>query len=306
MVEKEKKEIKYFVKVDNRWFYTRSEILKERYENNFARKYGARGFMLQVKLLQTRTNRNKYFVDLAYIKDWFNYSKKEYIQKVLKLLQQFNDKDIIKFTGKYNIDVSNMEHIYFTPNEEFPEKYFILYDYEIDRILVDYNGKLNKQKLLLLFGCLKSHYNTEHKICYPTIMRISLETKMSEKTILEGIKTLENLGLILYSNLGTKLFADGTIREADNVYTMNYEGNEKILNEYLEKELLKVDDEGAEIVKRETANARRSIKMKIRHLQDKYEEGKITKKQYDREKDKLETQHKKLLRKEFTLTRKTL
>lgn len=299
MVERDKKETKYFVTLSNEWFYTgRDNPEKEKFIS-LARKYGSKGFLLLIKILQSRTSRNKYSICSHDIDEWFNYSKKKYTEGALKLLFDFQKEKIIKLNQDYVVKDLLIKNLYLTPENKFEYGFFSIYDYEVDKIMNGYSGNSDKAKLLLLFGCIKSHYNTETKICYPTIKTISLETGMTDRTIIEGIDILSDLGLILYNNLGTKLYSDGKIREFENVYTMNYKGNDEVLEQYIkeQKELVVQT-----IVVRNTANKRRSLKMKQRHLKYRYEEGKITKEEYDKTKDALEDEHKKLLEQEFNTT----
>lgn len=273
---------KYYITVPNNWFYPPDHWIKH---------YKTKDYTFYIKLSQTQNIRKYYSFNLSNIKDWFNYNRKSQYQSIFTTLQNFNNDNIIKLHNTYNID-NLMQHktIYLDINNSY-KGYFFLYDYEIDRILSYNQDDIDNEKLLLLFSCLKFHYNTETKVCYPTIDKIITETTLAKKTVLNGIKILQQLQLIICRNVGMKIFKSQGAKQGNNIYTMNYTGNKDILDQYIELQLKIAADKDIKITNNKKANIKRSIKAKQRHLANKYEKNLITKEQYTKQYNNLQEQY---------------
>lgn len=286
---------KYFVNLSNEWFYTYKDDPNKDKFVSLAKKYGAKSFTLFFKLMQTGTYRGYYIVNNYYISEWFGYEKNRDIQTIFNRLNIFEKDKIIKFQDKYDLSIIHKGNIYYQIKQP-QDGYFSIFDYEANRILYEYSGKSDKYRLFLLFACLKSHYNIDTRVCYPTIEIISKETGMIDKTIIEGIDILVDLGLILYDNPGTKLFSDGTIRECGNVYTMNYGGNDQFLRQYIENEKQKIKEFDDRLFVKELSNLKRSNRLKYRHLENKFLNNKISEQEYLLKKDLLEEEYNLLVK----------
>ena len=139
--------------------------------------------------------------------------------------------------------------------------FVLLYDFELDTIC-NSEYKVDKNLLLLTFVTIKSHINNQTKICYPTIDTIQRECNIkSNNTVLYYIDILKELGLILFENVGTRVFKDGTIKQAGNIYTMNYEGHDKYLQTALDRYKVELEADGIKITKAKDANRKRSEAM---------------------------------------------
>ena len=284
-----------FIQITNEWFYHSQDI-----KQNFANKYGDRGFLLLCNIKRTLSMRGYCIFNTYFAEEWFNYTRKNQQEKLFNLLHQFSNqslftvnKKLISLEGEYNLPDIYKGNMTIHPLLEFECNYFQLYDYEINRIL-NINDNSDKSKLLLLFAALKYHYNITTNICYPTMDTIQEETGLSRHVIINGINTLQEIGLILYKNVGTKIFKNGDIRQGNNIYTMNYLGNDKKLSQCILNEKNKLYDMQLQIYTSLTGNKKRSISTKIRHLNNRFEKGKINEEQYNNQYNILQEQYEEL------------
>lgn len=275
-----------FIKIPNNWI-----LGKEK--NNLIDKYTNKGLILYCLLKLCNTYLNKYKLTHYDIEEWFGVRRKRDKIKIINIIKKFNKDNIIKLMDKYNLDDIPKQNIYFTfPN--LNNDYFIVYHYEIVTILQVNQPEIDKYNLLLIFLAIKRHYSTQTKICYPGIDDIAKCIKLSHENILQGIQTLQNIELILYDNPGTKILNDGSIRESNNIYTMNYANNDIILQEYINKQKYNTDRQYIKQYNKKIANKKRSIKMKLNNLEEKYKNKKINQQQYIQQKNTLQKQYNKI------------
>lgn len=288
-----------FVKIPNHCFSRGSG-------ESFYDIYGEKGLTMLIRMLQQRSSRGYYLITEAHIRSWFQYSRARYYDSILSILDRFKKDKIILFDSDYDFSSMYKGLIYYQPAAEFlPEnKFFKLYDGEVDAILLHYMGAEDKYKLLALFACLKSYYNTKYKICSqnPSIETLSAEVGLSENTIQIYLDVLVDIGLILYGNPGTKLFPDNVVRECNNIYTMNYVGHAEVLEQKIEhkrKELIqKEKEEELKIINNKISRKKKSIKMKLNWLPSKLERGVISQDEYDGLYMELSDQYDKLVAKQ--------
>ena len=286
-------ESKNFVRMSNQWFEGKHSL---------ALQYGERGLVLLAKMMQQQNIRGYYSFTDRHIQEWFGYTEQSYrsIKSVFDILDMFKHNGIVKFYKDYNFTKICTDVIKFIPTSiSLPDKeYFILFDHEID-IILNSSQHHNKPKLLLLFGCLKYHYNTDTRFCYPTIKTLSEKTGLSEATILSYIDALVDLDLILYDNLGTALYSDGNVKECRNYYTMNYPGNKEILEQVITQVKQELQQQSKnkqlKLINSVIGNKKRSIKTKLRHLTDKYSKGLISDQDYLFQRDALQADYEELV-----------
>lgn len=286
-----------YIRMSNNWFNG---------DDSLSLQYGEQGFTLLARMMQRQNIRGQYDLTDRHIQDWFGYTAHSYrsIKKVFDILNMFKRNGIVKFCKDYDFTKVCTDIVEFIPTDSsLPlNKYFILFDDEIDTILKSGNKNVNKYKLFLLFGCLKYHYNTGTKYCYPTIETLSDRTRISVTTILSYIDVLVDLGLILYDNPGTKLYPDGTVKECNNYYTMNsmnYPGNKEILDQLIThaKQELQQQEESNQlkIVNNKIGNRKRSIRTKMYHLGNRLDKGKVTQEEFQLQYDALQAEYDELL-----------
>lgn len=294
MIEKQKESKGYYVKVSNQWFDLNSD------DNNLSLVYGERGFVLLVRMLQQLT-RGEYAITDHHIQEWFRYTNKQSRRSIYTLLDHFKHDEIFLFNDDYDFTkvYRGIIRYQLTSTTSPASGYFEVYDEEIDAILLDDSLNVDKYKLLLLFAGLKRYYNTDTKICNsPSIETLSTNTGLSQNTILSYIDVLVDVGLILYSNPGTKLFPDGTVRECNNIYTMNYTGNKDMLEQEvgrMREELLEQEERRQlKVINKKWGAAKASVKMKLHWLPIKLDSGKITQEEYDNQYNELQEEYARL------------
>lgn len=279
-----------YVTMQNKWF-----IAPEN-QHPLIHIYNEKGFALLFRLLQTKTYRNQYMFNHYHLQEWFNIPKPSKTKSLMQLVHTFADDKILTLSTECNLKDSIYKgNIIFNINNNVDDiAYFKIYDYEAERILTEYQGNEDKYKLFSLFGCLKSHYNLSTKVCYPSIKRISQETKLIEDTILKYITILRELNLILYDNLGTIFYKKAKQQEAKNIYTMNYDGNELVLKDYLSNYMneLTRDDNILEIKK--ITSQKRSLSMQIEQLRRKLDRNEITESEFNLSKKPIEDEHERI------------
>ncbi len=278
-----------YVTMQNEWFIVDDTNIP------MIHTYNEKGFILLFRLNQTKTYHTEYVFNHYHLQEWFNITKPCKTKEIMQLVQTFAKDKIITLSKDYDLcNTVYKGNILFNINNNYPRGYFRIYNYEADRILMEYSGKEDKYKLFSLFGCLKSHYNTDSKVCYPTIERMSDETRLSQVSIIQYIDILRDLDLILYENPGTRLFQDGMQREAQNIYTMNYEGNDIALAQHIEQYKNEILEGKIKLVVNQISNEKRKLKMKLVHLDKRYKKGSIESDEYNMEKDVLEERYEKL------------
>jgi small-conductance mechanosensitive channel len=128
---------------------------------------------------------------------------------------------------------------------------------------MDYDIHTDKGKLLSVFLYIKGCINSVTNIAYPQIETIKKHTNInSDATIIKYIKILQDIGLILYDNVGLRMFADNSVKYAENAYVMNYEGYDRILEDYLVKKQEELNEKQVKVKNKKDTNLKRSETMK--------------------------------------------
>ncbi len=288
---------KKYIRVSNQWF----DLVDGK---NLSLLYGSRGFTLQAKMMQRLNVRGLYDLTDRHIQQWFGYTNYREIKNIFTILDMFRRGGLINCSNDYDFAKVCTDVVVFQPTDILlpSSEYFIVYDYEIDTILIECAVKLDKFKLFLLFGCLKYHYNTNMKFAYPSIELLASETGLSHTTILMYLDILVDLGLILYDNPGTKLFLDGSVKECNNIYTMNYKGNEAILKQEIGRVVSELQEQEKQqklkLTNNVIGNKRRGICTTQRHLRNRFDKGLISRQEYDIQFIALEDEYNKLVAKQ--------
>lgn len=276
-----------FIKISNDWIYSKKE------DNNLIHKYSRKALSLYCLIKQCITYSGRYKITHYDLEDWFGVTRKRDKSKLFEMIENLAKDKLILLQQDYNLKDVPKSNIYFT----FPyikNNFFKVYNYEIDTIIHYSENEIDKHSLLLVFLAIKRHYNSDSGICYPSISNISNYTKLSQEVILKAIDILVEVSLIIYDNPGARVFEDGTIKECNNIYTMNYENNKEILRKYINQQNYKVDKKYNKQRNKKVANQKRSIKMKINNLDEKYKNNKIKEELYNKEKSILEDKYNNL------------
>ncbi len=294
-VNVEKSSKNYRIQIPNKWFSVDSGT-------PYSAIYGEKGLLLLIRMLQQLTMRYKYSLTYCHIKEWFQYNDARSIKTIFKILNRFKQDGVFIFDRDYDFTRINKELILYKPSPTFLPRldYFSLYDYEVDTILKDCRANIDKYKLLSLFACLKFYYHTKAKICSPSLDTLAAKTNLSINTIQSYLDILVDLRLILYENPGTKLFPNGEVKECNNIYTMNYKDNDKILKQEvarIKKELVKQEKQKElKIINNKIGRLKTSIKMKMYWLRIRLERGVITQSEHDTQIYKLQAEYDELIK----------
>jgi hypothetical protein len=171
-------------------------------------------------------------------------------KQIRNLLLKYQEDEYLKF----DCDISKINNyeIIFATIKDIKNKFVKILDYEFDTISSCNNKNIDIYKLFCIFANIKSRVNKVNIFCWPTYERISKDIGInSPNTINKYLYILKDeLGLILFDNPGLGVFKDGNIKQANNIYTMNYEGHNKLLKEKIEYWKKELSDK-CEIVKTE-------------------------------------------------------
>lgn len=258
----------YFVFVDNEFF-----------DKDYQTKYGIESILV-LALIQKNllVRNNKYIFNLQFLFTELNIKQNNSIQqKKIRncLIQLQNDNVIISDDDMSKINNTQLVHV----DISIPDNnYTIVYDYELNKI-INYKQE-NLYNLFNLFVFLKYRIG-DKGYCYWNQADIAYSIGLkSRKVISRMIKVLATeLELILVDNIGTKKFNDGSIKESNNMYAMNYEGAEELLKQKKEEYKYRLKEHGVKIIKNKTANDKRKYARLINHRRIKYYKGIITDKE---------------------------
>jgi hypothetical protein len=180
-------------------------------------------------------------------------------QNIISNINKFHNDELLTLNRKID-----KHDALVTANElKWFDSFILLYDFEINTI-INSNSNVDVSKLLAIFLYIKSCVNYNDKYCYPKIETIAKMTDInSEKSVIKYIKLLKELGLILYKNVGLIKYDKENIRYEKNVYVMNYEGHDTILDDYMQKKEEEFQESEAKIVRSKNANNKRSESMKL-------------------------------------------
>lgn len=153
--------------------------------------------------------------------------------------------------------------------------YVQILDKEFESIYNYSDQNVNTKDLLSLFAYIKSRID-EKGYCYPSLKLISEELGINSDTITKYNKILGvDLGLILIENIGDRVFFDGTVKTANNIYAINNEYGRKKLEQKVAEYKDQLSEQQIKVFKSKISSDKRSTKMKIHHLERRFNEGKI-------------------------------
>jgi hypothetical protein len=241
-----------YVRIDKDWFND---------DVSYIKKYGHTALLIYSYLQRGITNRNELYFSIDNIAEYLNINSKNYKSRQ-NIISNINKFDGGKLLELYKVIDKHDTLITAGKLKQF-DGFIMLYDFEIDAIV--YSGKnIDIGKLLAVFLYIKSCVNYNDKYCYPKIETIAKMTDInSEKSIIKYIKLLKELGLILYKNVGLIKYDKENIRYEKNVYVMNYEGHDTILDDYIQKKEEEFQESEVKIVRSKNANNKRSESMKL-------------------------------------------
>ena len=241
-----------YVRIDKDWFND---------ETSYIKKYGHTALLIYSYLQRGITNRGELYFSVDNIAEYLHINSKNFKsrQNIIGIINRFHRDELFKL----NKTVDKHDTMFTAKDIKQFDSFVMLYDFEIDTIVMS-NMNIDVSKLLTVFLYIKSCINYELKYCYPSIETISKMTSInSDKSIIKYINLLKNLGLILYKNVGLIKYDKENLKYEKNVYVMNYEGHEDILNDYIEKKESEIREKESKIVNSKNANSKRSESMKL-------------------------------------------
>jgi len=247
-----------FVFVDNKFF-----------TKEYQEQYGIESILILALIQKNLLIRGQYIFNLQYLFDVLDIKKNN-------STQQKKIKDCLVQLQKDNIIISDVDISKINNNQliyvdiDIPETdYTAIYDFELDAIV---NCKEeNVYNLFNMFTFLKYRIGIKG-YCYwnQTDIAYSIGLK-SRKVISRMVDVLEKeLKLIITDNVGTKKFKDGSVKESNYMYAMNYKGSKELLKTKKEEYKQELIEDGIRITNNQTANDKRSLKGRVNYLRNLY------------------------------------
>lgn len=239
-----------YVMVDKDWFI----------EKNYIKKYKHDALLIYAYMIRGINSRGELYFSVNNIMDYLGVSHRNTNKrkKIIDILTSFNKDKVFKF----DIKKFNDSDLIVTKEIKEIDSFTILYDFEIDSI-IDYDLHTDKGKLLSVFLYIKGCINSSSCIAYPQIKTIKIHTNInSDSTVVKYINILQDIGLILFANVGLRVFADNSVKYAENAYVMNYEGYDKTLDDYLVQKQIELSEKKVGIKNKKETNIKRSETMK--------------------------------------------
>ncbi|HFD2033485.1 TPA: hypothetical protein ACF2DD_002062 [Clostridium perfringens] len=125
-------------------------------------------------------------------------------------------------------------------NDKF-KNFFVLQDYEKEKIFKYKEKGIDNNILFSIFCCLKSRMQfreinlSKGFICYPSYVRISKDVGCSTAIIYKYINILQDLNLIVIHNIGTfKNIYTNCVTESNNTYIL-YDRSRTLINNFIEE-----------------------------------------------------------------------
>ena len=236
-----------YIQLQNTWFKTEGKT-------NLLLKIGTDGFLLLNILLSNRTFDNKVFFNKQLITNIFGNKRTENTIIAYKALKNLVDNDILILETDVNYDYPKTEDLIIAQVNfpiTFKENFFMLYRHHLN-IIKNNNFNVNEGKLLSVYCSIRYKiYNDQY--CKTDINHIVNETGINKKSIIKYIDVLQDLGLILYDNPGTRYFEDkDQYKEAPNFYVLNTEDAEYILSTAIKKYREEQEAKGVKFIKKGT------------------------------------------------------
>ena len=215
-------------------------------ERNMLIEFGHEAFTILILLLKRRTARKEVIFSIDYIRKSLGIkpTSTDAIKRIIRTLKKFEREGFLNYdadidTVKNNDDIVGDMQVELHVKEN-GGNYVKVYDSELNKILNCSEGA-DKNKLLALFVYIKGCINEESKVWRKSHINLRENTGInSDRTIENYLKILKEIGLILYKSAGTRLIpnADGTkqIKECVNIFTLNKEGHDEILDREIDRE----------------------------------------------------------------------
>lgn len=261
-----------YIKMDNKWFAKENE-------DNLLIKYGHIGFMVYSILQKDVTVKNTIrfrIVDL--LKDLkITTNNSAMINKIKNSLMEMNEKlFVICIDGEYNNPFDktkqlNNTTVYYlkllTPPLE--NKFFILYEWEINRIIfIERDKRLSRGTLLTQMGYYAKSFGgtakdkedkelENYKIHYCSIEAILKNCLLDDNTVIRNNKLLSENGIILYENPGMVQYE----KNATNIYARVEDKN--YFDDYVKLQKNKIIIKYTGKKDKEQQNLQKSLKQKI-------------------------------------------
>ncbi|SHH31457.1 hypothetical protein [Sporanaerobacter acetigenes] len=253
-----------FVFVDNKFF-----------TKEYQEQYGIASILILALIQKNLLVRGQYIYNLQYLFDVLDIKKNNSTQqkKIKDCLVQLQKDNII--ISDVDISKANNNQLIYV-NIDIPEtNYTVVYDFELDAIVKC--KEENVYNLFNLFTFLKYRIGIKG-YCYwnQTDIAYSIGLK-SRKVVSRMVDVLEKeLKLIITDNVGTKKFKDGSVKESNYMYALNYKGSKELLKTKKEEYKQELIEDGIKITTNKTANEKRSIKGRINYLVSLFEEDSIS------------------------------
>jgi hypothetical protein len=263
----------YFTKIPN-------DFIKGDIELN------AKELTIATLLLETRNGKDICMFTLKWLYKKLNIADKNtYSQKEIKsILKMFSDEEIffyhedIDSDDEESLDINSIgksDLIFAELYNDMVDNFTIIKDKDVkDIIKYSNNNRIDTFSLLTTYtyicSCINNNEQCEdYLLCFPSLINISENVNITEKTVLKYIDILKELNIFVFDYAGYKVLYDGKIKNGKMFYTRVE--NEQILLNKLQKER---EEHGyISISKRfkDKSNLKRSIKQKINDLEKKEE-----------------------------------
>lgn len=217
-----------FVKIPNNMIVGEETLIK---------KYGDKSLLVYIYLQKHLTLRDKCYISLANCIEESGYklnkNKGKTNEQFRNILIGFKKEGIIKTST--DLEKVKINDLIILSVKEVEDKFFILTDEEIDKIM-NYIGKEDKLNLLKVFCEIKArmyqrNFNEsimdgKYEVSFPSYKKICRETGITAyKSIHTYIKILVKLNLIRYKNLGSRINTEtGEIKFDNNTYAIYKKG----------------------------------------------------------------------------------
>ena len=243
----------------------------------FLKQHNIDSILILSILLKNYTNRGEIVFSINYLLDELRIKRTNTnrINKVKQILNSLVKDNVlntnIDFMSIKNNDIVRVDY------ELVKDNFTIVYDFEVEEIL-NADTTIDKYAMFYLFVFIKYRLNTNTQVMYWSIkdMAKEMNTK-SNKTVLGYIDMLEEIGLLKIGKVGMRVFADNTIKQANNIYTLGYlEDTDKILQEQLSRYKAELNEHSIKIEQGKKSSEQTSIKLKLNNLWKKYDDEDIT------------------------------
>lgn len=217
------------------------------------------------------------------------------VNHVKKLILELQNEGYLKFNSKLT-RIDNSELLFASLSIE--DNFVQITDSELAAICSYDEKDIVVSDLFSLFANIKSRID-DKGYCYPSFEVLKQDTGIKSDTTIVKYNSIlrDELGLILIENIGNRVFTDGTIKKANNLYVINDEYGRNTLGNAILVYRSNLEENQIKVNKNKNGNLKRSIKMKQRHLQDRFDKGLICINEFERRYGELDIEYGKLISK---------